>query len=63
MGNIKLHTLLKKTESEIIGLLIKKNIKITEEELKVVPDDAFRKIRQGREYTPPSKPKKKLWQK
>ena len=44
-------------------MLVKKSIKISENELKVVTGDVFRKIRQGREHTPPSKPTKKLWQK
>ena len=62
-GKYKITYTVKKTESEIIGMMVKKGIKITENELKVVPDDVFRKIRQGREHTPPSKPTKKLWQK
>ena len=45
------------------GMLVKKTIKISKNELKVVTDDVFRKIRQGREHTPPSKTAKKLWQK
>ena len=49
----------KKTNNEIISMLIKRMIKITQDELKMVPDDFFRKIRQGREHTPPSKPTKK----
>ena len=44
-------------------IIIKKNVKITENELKVVPDDVFREIIQGRKHTPPSKPIKKVWQK
>ena len=62
-GKYKITYTVKKTESEIIGMLVKKTIKISENELKVVTDDVFRKIRQGREHTPPSKPTKKLWQK
>ena len=62
-GKYKITYTVKKTESEIIGMLVKKSIKISENELKVVPDDVFRKIRQGREHTPPSKSTKKIWQK
>ena len=62
-GKYKITYTVKKTESEIIGMIIKKTAKITEEELKVVPDDVFRKIRQGREHTPPSKLIKNVWHK
>ena len=62
-GKYNITYTVKKTESEIIGMIVKKNIKITENELKVVPDDVFLKIRQGREHTPPSNPTKKIWQK
>ena len=53
----------KRTEQEIMGLLGKKKIKIHGDDLKTVPEDIFRKIRHGREQTPPSKHSKKPWQK
>ena len=58
-GRYKIRYIEKKTANEIVSLLIKTMIKITQDELKMVPDDVFRKIRQGREHTPPSKPTKK----
>ena len=58
-GRYKMTYIEKKTNNEIISMLIKRMIKITQDELKMVPDDVFRKIRQGREHTPPSKPTKK----
>ena len=51
----------KRTETEIMGLLDKRKIKISSEDLKVVPEDVFRKVRQGKEQTPPSKHPKKPW--
>ena len=45
----------KRTETEVMGLLDKKKIKISGDDLKIVPDDVFRKIRHRREQAPPSK--------
>ena len=53
----------KRTISEVMAMIVRRTVKITHEELKMVPDDVFRKIRQGREHTPPTKATKKTWQK
>ena len=47
--------------TETMGLLDKRKIKISSEDLKVVLEDVFRKVRQGKEQTPPSKHPKKTW--
>ena len=62
-GKYKITYVEKKTESDITAMLVKMRIRITQEELKIVPDDVFRKMRQRREHTLPSKPIKKAWQK
>ena len=38
-------------------------MKITQDKFKIVPDDVFRKIRQGRDHEPPYKTTKKKCQK
>ena len=43
----------KRIETEIIELLDKKKLQIFSEDLIVVPEDVFRKIKHGREQTPP----------
>ena len=62
IGRYKVAYTDKMTETEIWALLEKQKIELSNEDFKVVPDDIFRKIRQGKELTPPSKPKKQ-WQK
>ena len=41
----------------------KGKIKFDDDDLTIVPDDIFRKIRRGREHKPQSKVQKKPWQK
>ena len=41
----------------------KGKLRFEDDDLIIVSDDVFRKIRQGREHTPPSKVLKKPWQK
>ena len=53
----------KRSENEILSLIEKRKLKIEEDDLSVVSDEVFRKIRQGKELTPPSKIQKKPWQK
>ena len=62
-GKYKITYTDKRTETEIITLMEKGKMKIEDDDLIVVADDVFRKIRQGREHTPPSKVTKKPWQK
>ena len=62
-GKYKITYTDKRSETEIIALMEKGKMKIDDDDLSVVPDDVFRKVRQGREQTPPSKVTKKPWQK
>ena len=62
-GKYKITYTDKRTETEINALMEKGKIRFDDDDLVVVPDDVFRKIRQGREQTPPSKVTKKPWQK
>ena len=59
-GRYKITYTDKRTETEILALLEKQKIKLSNEDFKVVPDDIFRKIRQGKELAPPSKQKKTM---
>ena len=59
-GRFKLTYTDKRSETEIMTL-IERKVKINDEDLKVVPDDVYRKIRSGKESTPPSKSTKKPW--
>ena len=52
----------KRSEMEVLALLEKQRIKLSNDDFKVVPDNVFRKIRKGKEVTLPTKPKKQ-WQK
>ena len=62
-GNYKYKYTARKTDQEIINLIEKKKVKLFEDDLKVIPDDSFRKVRGGKEPTPPGKQTKKQWQK
>ena len=46
-----------------MAMIVRRTVKITQEELKMVPDDVFRRIRQEREHTPPTKATKTPWYK
>ena len=52
----------KRTEQEILNLIEKKKVKIFEDDLQVISDETFRKVRGGKEPTPPGKLSKKPWQ-
>ena len=54
-GKYKMTFTDKRTETEIVTLREKGKVRLEDEDLSIVPDDIFRKIRQGRETTPPSK--------
>ena len=62
-GKYKITFTDKRTETEIISMMERGKLKIEDDDLMVVPDVVFRKIRQGREHTPPSKAIKKPCQK
>ena len=53
-GRFKLTFTDKRSEVEIMAL-IERKVKVNDEDLKVVTDDVYRKIRPGKESTPPSR--------
>ena len=60
-GNYKFTHSARKTEQEILHLIEKKNIKLFEDDLKIISNESFWKVRGGKEATPPSKQHKKPW--
>ena len=62
-GKYKITYTDKRAETEIFALIGKGKLRFEDDDLIIVPDDVFRKIRQGKELTPPSKVPKKPWQK
>ena len=58
-GDYKFTYTAKKTDQEILQMIEKKKVKIFEDDLKIISDESFRKVRGGKEPTPPSKQTKK----
>ena len=62
-GKCKITFTNKRSETEIITMMEKGELRFEDDDLIILSDDVLRKIQQGREHTPSSKVLKKPWQK